>query len=296
MLDDFTRRQRQKYLGSSDMAALCGKDPWRTAGDVWAEKTGRVVNDRNSTPMTVGQYLEPAILSWTEDTLETPLMRDVFLIHRNEIHACNLDAIAHVRQPAAVIEAKAIGLIGRPHYMDEFGEAGTDELPVHIIIQVHHQFAVLDATDSALFPPVTEALVPVLLIGKGFVLYHVPKNVDLCAAIVEEGERFWTDHVLGDTPPPESPSLDTLRRLQRHADEGVPVDQELVLAWEAAKADTKAAKTFEDLQLRELVNALGPAEVGTCPLGRFTYYEQTRKSYTVEETTFRVPRFQKAKK
>jgi predicted phage-related endonuclease len=296
MLDDFTRAQRRRYLGSSDMAALCGKDPWgRTAGDVWAEKTGRVTDGRESVPMTVGTYLEPAILSWTEDTLETPLLRDVFLVHRNEVLAANLDAVAHVREPGAIVEAKTVGLIGRPHYLDEFGEPGTDDLPVHILIQVHHQFAVVDATDSALLPPIAEALVPVLLIGRGFGLYRVEKNLDLCAALVEEGERFWQDHVLADRPPPEAPSLATLRRLKRYEDMGIAIPPELVLAWEAAKADTKAAKTFEEGALRDLIAALGPGEVGHCDLGRFTYFEQKRKAYEVAEVTYRVPRFTRKK-
>lgn len=294
MIDDFTREQRKKYLGSSDMAAICGKDAFgRTPGDVWAEKTGRIVAARTSTPMTVGTYLEPAVLQWTEDTIASQLIRDVFLVHRNQIHAANLDAVAQHRTPPAVVEAKTVGLIGRPHYMDEFGDPGTDDLPVHIVIQVHHQFAVLDGTDSAFFPPISEALVPVLLVGRGFGLYRITKNAELCAAIVEEGERFWHDYVDADVAPPESPSLGTLRKLKRLADQAVPIDSDLILAWEGAKADTKVAKQHEEECLRELIGALGPAEVGTCDLGTFTYLEQTRKGYEVGETTYRVPRFTK---
>ncbi len=34
------RKLRQDHIGSSDMAAILGVDPWRTAYDVWLEKTG----------------------------------------------------------------------------------------------------------------------------------------------------------------------------------------------------------------------------------------------------------------
>ena len=32
---------RDSGLGSSEIAAILGRDPWRTAWDVWAVKTGR---------------------------------------------------------------------------------------------------------------------------------------------------------------------------------------------------------------------------------------------------------------
>ena len=54
MLDEFTRAQRTQFLGSSDMAAVTGHDPWgRTRADVWAEKTGRVAPSQTSMPMVL---------------------------------------------------------------------------------------------------------------------------------------------------------------------------------------------------------------------------------------------------
>jgi len=34
------REIRRRYLGSSDIAAIFGMSPWKSAYDVWLEKTG----------------------------------------------------------------------------------------------------------------------------------------------------------------------------------------------------------------------------------------------------------------
>ena len=298
MLDEFTRAQRTQFLGSSDMAAVTGHDPWgRTRADVWAEKTGRVAPSRTSMPMVLGTYLESSILQWTEDVLETPLQRDQFVIHAGGILAANLDAVAPHRQPPAIIEAKTAGLIGRPRYLDDFGTAGTDEVPTHILVQAHHQLACVEAQPG--WPSIRDVLVPALLVGRGFVLYQIEKNAELCAALVEDGTRFWQDHILTDTPPPEAPMLETLRQLRRTALPTVALDRDLVATWLAArevtKEVTKDAAEQEEQYLRGLIWALGGQEAGVCDLGTFSYREQVRKAYSVPEARFRVPRFTKAK-
>src|SRR5215813_4143448 len=283
-LDEFTRHARRRHLGSSDAAAIIDRDPFgRTAGDVWAEKTGRLREPESSTAMTLGAYLEPAILSWTEDTLGTPLQRDRFLVHPNGILCANVDALAlHTSEPS-IVEAKSAGLIGRPGYLDQFGEPGTDEVPSHVTIQGHHQLAV--ARTQSDLPPIDVVLVPALLIGRGFVLYRVPMNPALCDALVEEEERFWRDHIMTDVPPPETPSLDTLRRFRRREPIGRPIDRLFVEHWLQAKRGVTEAKALEEMALADLIAALGDADTGTCDrFGTFTYKEQTRKAYTVRET------------
>lgn len=295
MLDDFTRAERRRYIGSSDAAALIGKDPWgRTAGDVWAEKTGRVVpNGRPSAAQEVGSFLEAAILNWTETQLDSGIIRDLFLTR--SVLCANLDGAAPSARPPAIIEAKSAGLIARPHYLDEFGDAGSDEVPRHILVQVHHQLAVIE--DSAELPPITVAYVPALLVGRGFVLYRIEKEQALCDVLVEEAERFWRDYVETDRPPPEAPSLQTLRYLRRPDEALKPLERGLVEAWIRAKDDAKATRIVEEEALRALLFALGDAEAGDAgPFGTFTYKAQTRAAYLVKETTFRVPRLVKPKK
>src|SRR5262252_1053792 len=291
MLDDFTRAERRRYLGSSDAAAICLQDPWgRTPGDVWAEKTGRVsLHITGNTAIELGNYLEPAILQWIEDKLGVPLRRDVFLISPRNIRCANLDALATLTPEPAIVEAKTAGLIGRPQYIKEFGEAGTDEIPTHVLIQIHHQLGV--AHEQPDLPPIDLVYVPAILLGRGFVRYHVREDRDLTEAIIEEEERFWRDHVVTDKPPPETPSLRTLRAMQRTAEIAATIDRRLVDLWLSAREVLGGAKALEDAALRDVLTALGDAEEAKTDGGVFTFKQQTRKQYVVQASTYRVPRF-----
>lgn len=289
MLDGYTSELRKGYIGSSDAAAILGLDPWRSAYDVWASKTGRLRVDIDSVPMLLGRYLEPAVLSWCEDRLETALTRDVF---RAIDHRCaNFDAVAF--DLPAVIEAKTVGLIARPGYHAAFGGEGTDELPDHIVVQVQHQLAVAAAQDD--WPAITVAHVPVLLAGVGFVLYRVERNDALIATLTEAEARFWRDHVEANVPPQDVlPSMDTMRHLAREPDVTAELAPEVVATWLEARANERAAKSEVEIAQRRVLAALGDAEVGTCALGSLTYRQQTRAEHVVPASTFRVARWKAA--
>jgi predicted phage-related endonuclease len=298
-LDDFQRKQRQRYLGSSDAPALAGVDPFgRNQVDVWLDKTGRLEPRRQprgemNSPRIVGTYLEPSILSWVEDVLKVRLARDQFKVHANGIMCANFDALALAATPPAVVEAKTAGMFGKPSYFDDFGEPGTDEVPDHVLVQVHHQLAVAETQND--LPQIDLVLVPVLLVSRGFVLYRVPRNQELVESIVQLEEDFWGRYVATNTEPPDLPSLDSVRRILRKPGLTVEVERALVDGWLWAKEGRKLAEEQEEKAAASLLAALGEAESGTCEAGSVTYKQQTRKAYEVPESTFRVLRFSKPK-
>ena len=65
-----TTEQRLRYVGSSEVPAVVGKDPYRTRYDVWAEKTGMVPPpDLSENPrVQLGQFLEPYVAErWSRE-------------------------------------------------------------------------------------------------------------------------------------------------------------------------------------------------------------------------------------
>lgn len=290
MLDHYTSELRKQHVGSSDAAAILGVDPWRSAYDVWADKTGRLRQQGAPGPaLTLGNYLEPAVLAWCEDQLRTTLTRSVFRVGTTPM-AANFDALAFGLAEPAVVEAKTVGLISRPGYFSEFGGAGTDELPDHIVIQVQHQLAVAAAQGD--WPAITVAHVPTLLAGVGFVLYRVERDAELIDVLVEAEARFWRDYVVADVPPPDAvPTTDTIKRLIRTPERAVEVPVQLAQTWLDARAAAKQAQADADQAQRRLLAALGDAEVGTCALGTVTYREQSRAEHVVPAGTFRVARW-----
>ena len=51
-------QDRTKYLGGSDIGAILGFSKYRTALDVWLEKTGRVVSNVDNLPVRFGSFAE----------------------------------------------------------------------------------------------------------------------------------------------------------------------------------------------------------------------------------------------
>ena len=183
------RALRRKRLGSSDVAALFGMDPYKTAYDVWLDKTGQLEDDDGNAgeAAEAGNLFEGGVLTWAARQLG-PLTRNQYRSNPALHLGANIDAI--VDQTRCPVEGKTGGLFGP--LRDAWGEPGTDDVPERVIIQCHvHLVCAGDTMTQG--PKVCH--VPTFLGGRGFGMFHVPTNDDLCAMIGETGD------VLGETRP-----------------------------------------------------------------------------------------------
>jgi predicted phage-related endonuclease len=288
---------RRDALGSSDAPAILGIDPWRTPGDVWAEKTGRLpAVDQDDEPQAFGKALEPVLLTRAERRLRVPVARQVWYHHPDAPLACSVDGLALMADPPVLLEAKTCGLLNRPaSLLAAYGDNETDEVPPSVLVQVTHQFVVLNAQPD--LPPIQDALVCALLgDGRGFRFYWLRFDRDLGAELLEDERTFWERHVLEDRRPPDAPSLETLKRMTRRPElAAVPVDPDAVAAWLRAKQERDRAEKAEEALKRDVIAALGDAEAGVCALGTMTYRAVERKGYTVDPQTVRQFRFKATK-
>jgi putative phage-type endonuclease len=296
-LTDAQRRERRGYLGASDAAAVVGLDPYRGPLDVYLEKTGQLIEEDLSSSnhaVELGMYIEPALLAWCSAQLGgVPIRLEESLVHPNGWQLANLDGLSLHSDPPCIVEAKTAGLLGTGASADEWGEAGTDAIPARYLLQIHHQFAVVNGTGGGDdFPRIEWAVVPALLARRGFVLFRVMRDPDLEAVLCEAEARFWQDHVLTRTAPEDGPppSLETLKRRLRVPEKAVPIDPALVTAYLTARDARLAADAAEETEKAHLLCALEDAEAGDAGTHRVTYLEQTRKSYVVAASTSRVLR------
>ena len=272
--------------------AVVGVDPFRTAGDLFLEKTKRLPPREMGPAAIMGTFLERGIIAWAADQLHVEVITDpdrLSFVHPEGIRSVNLDGLVLQGEPLA-LEAKAVGLMGRPAYYDQFGQEGTAELPEHILCQVHHQFGVIQAQPD--LPPIRTIYVPALLAFRGFVMFRVECNDDLVAALAEAGERFWFDHVVADrmpTSPP--PHLESLKRMRRIPEKIVDVDDALVVEWLTGKETKKIVDAKCEEAQRSLLAALGDAEGARCRFGDLTYFEQGKDGERMQKTSrYRVLR------
>lgn len=280
------RAERKHHIGSSDMAAILGLDPFRTAYDVWLQKKGRLIDDSpeepdGRDPRYAGNRLEGGVLDFAEDRLG-PLIRNCPRKVEGTPLMVNTDAL--VAATSDPVEVKTVGLFGRLRDDEWWGEDGTqNQVPDRVIVQAHAHMLAWDRDVCH---------VPALIGGRGFVLLSVTLDHRIIDVICRRAADFWQKNVLADVPPSDShASLEIVKLVRREPKKVVAVDPELVRAWLEAKAASKAADEDKEKAEAAMITALGDAEAGLCgELGAITYYEQQRKEYVSKATAFRVPR------
>jgi len=269
------REERKGHIGSSDVAAILGCDPWRNIYDLYLEKTGKLTDDnRDDMRMEAGNLLEEPVLKLASKSLgelligpPTRVMADCPIIR------VNTDAL--VKGTDDPVEAKTHGLFS-PSNDNDWGEEGTDQVPERVIVQCHAHMMAWGRDVCH---------VPVLIGHRGLCLYTVPRSRELSDLIVERVDEFWRMNVLADTPPENvQPHPAIVTRMRRIPGKVADVSPELVQRWlESKEAYSVADKARKAVEL-ELKAALGDAEAALCgELGAVTWYESPRKGYVVED-------------
>ena len=280
-----TKRQqveRRRWFGSSDVPALLGVDPRRTAKDILLDKLGMIEPGEQTPAMWAGTLLEPALLLFAEKELG-PIRRNVRRVYKPARIAANIDAI--VKETAQPVEAKSSGVYSSVTAR-EWGEPGTDECPDYVIVQA--QVHMLCAEQ-----PVCH--VPACVGGRGFLMYRVPANETLIELIIDTAKRYADMLDRGQVPEDTEASLATIKRIRRVPKKIVRVDEpDALLAYLEAAERKRQAEAEYTAAKKTLLNMLGDAEaLDFGGYGAITYYEQHRKETVLPAATFRVARFRK---
>lgn len=182
---------RRKGLGATDCAVVMGLSRYKTAYELWLEKTGRA---EEATILTDDRlHLRHA----HEETIsrEYARRRNVKLRRVNQtifhkrlpFMLCNLDRV--IIGQKKIVECKSASGFMRGHW----GETGTDEAPIEYLLQVQHQMACSEYEDSDI-----AALIDI----DDYRIYATPRNEKVIAKIEDACEKFWIENVLADVPPP----------------------------------------------------------------------------------------------
>jgi putative phage-type endonuclease len=282
-ITDAQRELRKSHLGSSDMAAILGFDKFKTAYDVWLEKTDRVEPQAESAAMEAGTMFEDGVLAWAEKQLG-PIIRNQYRRAEGLPIGSNIDAL--LKETGEPIEAKTAGLFGPVH--DVWGEDGSDQVPDRVIIQCHVHMLCCNSSvcHCAAF-----------IGGRGFVLFHIKLDPDIAIAITDASRNFWTNHVLANVPPENAlPSPQLCKRMKREPNKTVDIEPYLVKTWLEAKDLASQAKEKAEQAQTAVMAAMCDAECGNCDgLGMLTYFPITRKGYIVKDTTYRTLKYKELK-
>jgi putative phage-type endonuclease len=277
MTDDFHERRRTG-LGGSDAAAALGISPWRTPYDLWLEKTGQsdVMTLTATEPMRWGVLLEPVIRAeYSRRTGRGFLVQQEMLRHPSHSWMiAHLDGTVYDPTTPRILEVKT-ARDGRG-----WGEPGSDEIPLHYLVQVHHYLIVSGAEIADL---------AVLIGGSDFRIYQIHADAAIAEQLVEREAEFWRQ--VERREPPDPVNLhDAVSRWGRLLIEGaVEADQFEIDAIESLRRFREQRKALDEAEENAkliVMQALGEngdtlVDANGTRLATWAL-DKGRKGYTVE--------------
>jgi putative phage-type endonuclease len=190
-------------LGSSDISAIVGENPFKTRHRVWLDKIGLIDDDEETEQAWLGHVMEPILGAWYAEQMGVAVVRGPgTMVHPDHPWMLATTDFEHA-DGSAVVEAKSVGWRVE-HHWNENEEEG---VPHYVMTQVQHQLAVRG---------IGAAAVPVLFTSDARKrIFRVRRDQRIIDALIVIGERFWRDHVLARTPPPVDGSDDAREILTR---------------------------------------------------------------------------------
>ena len=185
---------RSKYIGGSDIGAILGLSRFKTPLEVWMEKTGKEIKKVDSLPLRFGSFAEEFIAREYSRSTGFELLHD----ESAHIHSSYSYMSAHIDRfvvngnssaPTRILECKT----ANPFTSGEWGEAGSDEVPMSYLCQCIWYMAItgIEQCDLA-----------VLFGNSDFRIYEIARDKALEELVITKAITFWNDYVLKDAPPP----------------------------------------------------------------------------------------------
>jgi putative phage-type endonuclease len=271
---------RATYIGGSDAAGIMGACPYTSAIGVYARKLGLLEPVQASEAMLWGQKLEPVIATEVADRLGRPVeLWDQSAIIRHperNWQGCTPDALLDDGEQIVQIKTTS-------------NRDAAEEVPLNYQVQVQHELCVTGAS---------RAYLAILIGGQRLVIHEVEPNERFQQFMVQREQLFW-ENLLNHQPPPVDASESARRAIGtmfKWTPEAMPMGYEQgISAMELDQQLTQIKDTLSDLETKkrylenQLLQLMGGAELVELPNGvKLSYKQQTRKSYVVEESTFRV--------
>jgi len=186
-LTDEQIKERVRYIGGTDAAAILGLSRWKTPLAVWAEKTGQIEPEDISERLNVklGNMLEDAVAKlFAEETGKKVHRANETIAHRKHDFLCaNIDR--RVVGEDAILECKTASGWKAKEWEGE-------EIPTEYIVQVMHYLMVTGAS---------KGYIAVLIGNEKFVWKEIPRDEQMIKQMMAREVEFWEKYVVPKTMP-----------------------------------------------------------------------------------------------
>lgn len=236
--------ERRKGIGGSDVAAIMGLSPWKTAYQVYREKRKEVEDWGGNSLTDWGKRMEPAIRQWySDETGRDVRLPDKIMYHPQ--HPFMLASLDGFTDDGRVVEIKT-ARSGK-----DWGEPGTNQIPDYYAVQVHHYMTITGFQ---------VADIPVSIAGSSPSLYIVEADKEISEMIIEACAKFW-ERVQSGNPPDPVTYADAVARFGKIKSDGsIIATTELIEAIAGLKqlrAQIKELEEHEEAWKARIIIALG---------------------------------------
>ena len=181
-------RERRRGIGGSDIGAILGLSKYRSPLDVYLDKIGEAPEQGISDAMYWGTMLEQIVADEYARRTGSKVRRVNAICVADDApwRRASVDRI--VAGQRKILECKTAG----SHMTGDWGPSGSDQVPDVYRAQVAWYQHVLDYDDADL---------AVLIGGRDYRIYHLPRDRGLEQLIVHAAAKFWLEHVNKKIPP-----------------------------------------------------------------------------------------------
>ena len=274
---------RRKGLGGSDIAAVLGISPYKTAYEVYEEKVNGYSKDlSDNEKVQSGIFLEDGIAKWYEAVKKV----GTFKPQNMRTHK---DYPFLLANPDRLIAGKKIGVeiknVGeRSKHL--WGEDGSQVVPDYYFLQAAHYMLVLDyqAWD-----------VVACIGGQELRTYRFERDAEIDELIIQGASDFWHNHVEKRVEPSKDYSRPEVQELIKRkynlvSDEVINLSEEqanIATQWFEAKEDIKHYDSLRKELEAKLLEAIGTAGKAILPDGSYLLRKKIeRKAYQVEASSY----------
>ena len=185
-------KYRKRGIGGSDAGAVCGLNPYRTAIQVYYDKTSDEIEKIDNEAMRQGREFEDYVARrFTEATgKKVRRANAMFYDERNTFMLADVDRM--VVGENAGLECKTAS----PYMADKWQDG---KIPMSYQIQCHHYMSVCNA--DAWY-------IAVLIYGREFKYYRIERDEEMIADLIHIEQDFWENCVLkGQIPEPDGSKI-----------------------------------------------------------------------------------------
>ena len=178
-------KYRKQGIGGSDAGAVCGLNPYRTAIQVYYDKTSDSIEDVDNEAMRQGRELEEYVARRFCEASGKKVRRAnaMFYDEKNPFMLADVDRM--IVGENAGLECKTASPYSEEKWRD-------DKIPLSYQLQCYHYMSVCNA-DSW--------YIAVLIYGRDFKYYRIERDDEVIENLIRMEKEFWNEYVLKQVIP-----------------------------------------------------------------------------------------------